>query len=239
MERTESTRFGDEATDSRLTFVRHPLSSTDRVGRASLSARVHVRGVADEWSRVCKGTLVTQNVIYNFGLEACTSLRFPSLFFFFFYFLNERDTNFINLKLYHIDLKRGNLYTRPRWYPFSFFFLFQYSTSLEKFQKIRIWTRIKGNESLSLCRRNFNQHFSSHRDLRICRTSEWITPTSAHNFPPLTRANVCIHRVESKSYYVPLHMRKISVEIFHKAVDYGVDSIKLCHMVVKLETHTR
>lgn len=38
--------------------------------------------------------------------------------FFFFYFLNERDTNFINLKLYYVDLKRGNLYMRPRWYPF-------------------------------------------------------------------------------------------------------------------------
>lgn len=71
-----------------------------------------MRGVADEWSRVCKGTLVTQNVIYNFGLEACTSLRFPSPLF--FYFLNERDTNFINLKLYYVDLKRGNLYMRPR-----------------------------------------------------------------------------------------------------------------------------
>lgn len=33
---------------------------------------------------------------------------------FFFYFLNERDTNFINLKLYYVDLKRGNLYMRPR-----------------------------------------------------------------------------------------------------------------------------
>lgn len=29
-------------------------------------------GVADEWSRVCKGTVVTQNVIYNFGLKSCT-----------------------------------------------------------------------------------------------------------------------------------------------------------------------
>lgn len=34
--------------------------------------------------------------------------------FFFFYFLNEHDTNFINLKLYYVDLKRGNLYMRPR-----------------------------------------------------------------------------------------------------------------------------
>lgn len=159
MERIESTRFGDEATDSRLRSSGIPFHRPiESAGRASLSARVHVRGVADEWSRVCKGTLVTQNVIYNFGLEACTSLRFPSPFF-FFYFLNERDTNFINLKLYYVDLKRGNLYMRPRWYPFFFLFfsifndLFQKScldrfTSLEKLNL----NSIERNEPSPLCR---------------------------------------------------------------------------------------
>lgn len=69
-------------------LIRCTFDSTPFIERSSLPvgrryrSRVHVRGVADEWSRVRKGTVVTQNVIYNFGFEPRSSVGAI--------FLNER-----------------------------------------------------------------------------------------------------------------------------------------------------